>query len=64
MLIFLIVDLGFCAKVHSDSVPQDGLAIENLSEIYGVLDGVEGDDYPAEGLERGESVNCRMLVDC
>lgn len=64
MLIFLIVDFGFRAKVDADSVPQDSFAIEDLSEVHGIVDAVEADDDAAEGLERGEGVDCRMLVDC
>ena len=52
-----------CAEVDSHAVAEDGLAIEDSADGDGVFDGVEGDDDTAEGLERGEDVNCGVLVD-
>lgn len=58
------VDFCFGAKVYAHSVSEDGFAVEDLAEVYGVFDAVEADDDAAEGFEWRESVDCGVLVDC
>lgn len=62
-VLFLVADFGVGAEVDSGAVAEDGLAVEDLADLDGVLDGVEGDDDAAEGFERGEDVDCGVFVD-
>lgn len=43
--------LSALAKVDADAVVEDGFAVEGGADSDGVVDGVEGDDYAAEGFE-------------
>jgi len=59
----LIADLGVLAEIDARAVAEDGLAVEDFADRHGVVDGVEGDDDAAEGFERGEDVDCGVVVD-
>lgn len=52
-----LVYRGRLAKVDLDALAHDGLAVPDLADGESGLDGVEGDDDAAEGLERGEGVD-------
>jgi len=59
----LVADFGLSAEVDSYTVAEDGFAIKDFADGDGIFDGVEGDDYAAERLERGKDVNGGVLVD-
>ena len=61
----LVDDLGRgrLTKVNATAVVHDGSTVEELSNLYGIFNRVEGTDNAAKGLEGREGVQWCMLGD-